>query len=186
VAAVIKAIGALVHFDFVALSEEPGEYHDFPILYPAFWSKRNTLQVIILSAGAHFSGFISKKRIGSFSDFPHLRQLRIPGIVLMGPPDDDDPLDDVNEYIWKAAMRSIPLIELLPASLESLVLAAEFTDLSDDTKFLWDFLEGIDRLPELRTFDVAGSGEGEFDMLSQALTHCGVKFGSNWTAEEGW
>jgi hypothetical protein len=147
VAAVVEASGALKYFSFAPM--DASEFYNFSALYHVLRKKRSTLAVINLSSVFNFVGSIDGQLIGSFNDFLRLRRLHIPDMILMGIRDDYKQHFG-NDYIWTNFLPRIPLVELLPASLKALVLAAEFTILSDDTEFLWDFAKSLDRLPKLK------------------------------------
>jgi hypothetical protein len=174
VAAVVEASGALKYFSFAPM--DTSESYNFSALYHALRKLRSILEVINLSSGFNFAGSIDGQPIGSFSDFHRLRRVHIPDMVRMETPNDHRQRFH-DDYIWMNSLPRIPLVELLPASLKALVLAAEFTVLSDDTEFLTDFAKSLDRLPKLKIFGVEGCYEETFVKLYEALIKHGVKFG---------
>lgn len=154
-ARIVTACGALRELTF--WPEDFSEFYDFSILYPAPRSNKETLDRIELSVGTYFMGHIASERIGSFHDFERLSRLRIPEVVIMGMPEDHDILSP-EEYECTTYKPEYPLIRLLPSSLIWLNLSSEFTNMSDTTEFLWDFVGDAAQLLRLEAFRSEGRG----------------------------
>ena len=125
---------------------------DFAVLFSGLSKNKNTLEELQISVGSIFNGVLAKNPIGSFADFERLKLLRLPEVALMGAPHDYEQGDDYEWTIYKPVFR---MSQHLPISLEILLLSAEFTIISDNTAFLWDFVEDLSRFPNLRTCQLA-------------------------------
>jgi hypothetical protein len=172
VAAAVEGCNNLKRFNLRLEGAE--DFYDFSELYPALRTNLKTLEYIDLYNSAYLIVEAHERPIGSFADFLRLKRLYVTDVVMMGKPFDYD-IDTNEHYLWTNSKPISPLIELLPPSLEELVLFTDFTVLSDNTEFLWEFVHSLDRLPRLRAFGFEDLHESCFDKLSQELAKRGIK-----------
>lgn len=94
---------------------------------------------------------------------------------MLGFPDDRSS-GRFEEYQWTTYKPKIPLVELLPPSLQVLTFSSNTTRFSDNTEFLLGFMEKVDRLPRLRQFIANTYQSFSCTELSKQMATHGIQF----------
>jgi hypothetical protein len=171
-AAIISACGPLK--TMTVWPEHSFDRAYFADIHPPLLAKKITLQYLKLDLGETYYWDPTTDLLGaSFSKFKCLTELSIPEIVLVGMP--DDWTQTSTRYKWTSAPPAQRLSTMLPPSLEVLHLNGTETILSDNTNFLWDFIDDLTQLPRLRVIGNDYSDQGPFDKLFEEFSKHGIE-----------
>ncbi|KAH7091929.1 hypothetical protein FB567DRAFT_613641 [Paraphoma chrysanthemicola] len=176
ISTIIKACDGLQEF-MLDLDHDQSDVY-FSTIHSALYMKRETLKHIGLYIDMHPDGDF-EPFAGSFAEFEKLQTLSISALVLMGIPDDFND-NTSSDYSWTTSRPSHRMSALLPSSLERLSLHSEImADLSDDTAFLWDFIDDLDQLPQLGWAEIWSLQNSHYEKLSHAFEKHDVSFKKN-------
>jgi hypothetical protein len=166
-----------------------GYSHGFDLntLDSAFLSKKDTLEHIemVIEQSSSGGGIVP---LSSLAGLRCLKPLHIPEVILLGVPDDyftappqmffDSATDtwERGTYEWTTFRPPHRLSALLPISIEVLYVDGIATHLSDNSGLLWDFIDDLVLLPQLRAFGTRSDRQGPFDGLFKEFASRGVDF----------